>query len=63
MLFTFYIQGVLKLKKNNSGAKSSRLLEENVGKYDWGGVQHLMGDVEGVERWDFVMFMLKIMFM
>ena len=25
VLFTFYIQGVLKLKKNNSGAKSLRL--------------------------------------
>ena len=27
VLFTFYIQGVLKLKKNNSGAKGLILLE------------------------------------
>ena len=27
VLFTFYIQGVLKLKKNNSGAKSIFFLE------------------------------------
>jgi len=27
VLFTFYIQGVLKLKKNNSGAKRLRVLK------------------------------------
>ena len=30
VLFTFYIQGVLKLKKNNSGAKGLRKREDNV---------------------------------
>jgi len=29
VLFTFYIQGVLKLKKNNSGTKSLIGLQEN----------------------------------
>jgi len=28
ILFTFYIQGVLKLKKNNSGAKTLRYMEQ-----------------------------------
>ena len=31
VLFTFYIQGVLKLKKNNSGAKRVRMLEASMG--------------------------------
>jgi len=30
LLFTFYIQGVLKLKKNNSGAKWLRMIENRV---------------------------------
>jgi len=32
-LFTFYIQGVLKLKKNNSGAKTSKELRAS-GQFD-----------------------------
>jgi len=28
VLFTFYVQGVLKLKKNNSGAKGLILLQQ-----------------------------------
>ena len=30
VLFTFYIQGVLKLKKNNSGAKGLNILIDRV---------------------------------
>ena len=37
VLFTFYIQGVLKLKKNNSGAK--RLIVEKHTKF---GPQHIL---------------------
>ena len=31
VLFTFYIQGVLKLKKNNSGAKSLKASNAEIG--------------------------------
>jgi len=50
ILFTFYIQGVLKLKKNNSGAK--RLISTTISKWSPLAAAVLMGSVTRQPQYD-----------